>query len=141
MKINIRKYLVVSSVFLSILFSALSGSAQNGTLQVKCVDASGAPVQGAKIVAFSMNSLKAKDKKSDAQGVADFGKIDDGVYRVFGRKDGFAPSLFEYAQIKGTGETVTLAFTAGADKKLYFEDPEATKQAILLLQQDILKQD
>jgi len=134
MKMNIGKYLVVCFVSLSIFFLALPGHAQSGTLQVKCVEASGAAVQNVKVVVFSMNTQKAKDKKSDAQGVADFGKIDDGVYRVFGRKEGFAPALFEYAQIKGAGETVTLTFGAGADKKLYFEDPEASKQAVLMLQ-------
>ncbi len=134
MKINGCKCLVVCFVSLSILFLALPGQAQNGVLQVKCVEASGGPVQNAKVVVFSMNTQKAKDKKSDAQGVADFGKMDDGVYRVFGRKEGFAPALFEYALIKGSNETVTLNFAAGADKKLYFEDPEASKQAVLLLQ-------
>jgi tetratricopeptide (TPR) repeat protein len=134
MKINCCKYLIVGFVCLSILFLALPGHAQNGNLQVKCVEASGTPVQNAKVVILSMNTQKAKDKKSDAQGIAEFAKADDGVYRVFGRKEGFSPALFEYVLIKGANETVTLTFAAGADKKLHFEDPEAAKKSVLLLQ-------
>jgi tetratricopeptide (TPR) repeat protein len=134
MKINSCKYLVVCFVSFSILFLALPGHAQNGNLQVKCVEASGSPAQNAKVVVFSMNTQKAKDKKSDAQGAAEFAKLDDGVYRVFARKDGFAPALYEYALIKGSTETVTLTFAAGADKKLYFEDPAEAQKAAMLLQ-------
>ena len=70
-----------------------------------------------------MINQKAKEKKSDAQGVAEFAKLEDGVYRVFARKEGFAPALFEFALLKGSSESVTLNLVAGADKKLYFEDP------------------
>jgi tetratricopeptide (TPR) repeat protein len=134
MKKNSCKYLVVCFVSLSILFLTMPAHAQNGNLQVKCVEASGTPVQNAKVILFSMNTQKSKDKKSDAQGVAEFAKADDGVYRVIGRKEGFGPALFEYVLIKGSNEIVTLKFAAGADQKLYFEDPEATKKAVLQLQ-------
>ena len=134
MKINNCKYLALCFASLAILFLALPGHAENGTLQVKCVEASGNPVQNAKVVLFSLNNQKSKDKKSDAQGVAEFTKVDDGVYRVFGRKDGFGPALYEYVQLQSATETVTLTFSAGADRKLYFEDPAEEKRAVVLLQ-------
>lgn len=134
MKMNSFKFLVCAVSF-SILFLALPGHAENGTLQVKCVEASGNPVQNAKVVVFSMNSEKSKEKKSDAQGLAEFAKLDAGAYRVFGRKEGFAPALYEFVSLKGSTESVTLNFAAGADKKLYFEDPEESKRAVSLLQQ------
>ena len=84
-----------------------------------------------------MINQKAKDKKSDAQGSAEFAKLEDGVYRVFARKDGFAPALYEFAVLKGSTESVTLNFVAGADKKLYFEDPAEEERAIQLLRQGL----
>lgn len=137
MKMNRIKYFVACLVSCSILFFVLPGHAESGTLQVKCVETSGNPVQNAKIVVFSMNTEKAKDKKSDAQGIAEFAKLDDGVYRVFGRKEGFAPALYEFALMKGAAESVILNFAAGADKKLYFEDPAEAQRATVLLQEGL----
>jgi tetratricopeptide (TPR) repeat protein len=136
MKMNSCKILICAVSF-SILFLALPGHAENGTLKVKCAEASGNPVQNAKVVVFGMNTEKSKEKKSDAQGLAEFAKLEDGAYRVFARKEGFAPALYEFVSLKGSTESVTLNFTAGADKKLYFEDPEESKRAGSLLQQGL----
>jgi tetratricopeptide (TPR) repeat protein len=124
------KYFVVYVISLAILFFALPAFAQNSTLEVKCVDASGAPVQGVKVTIFSMITQKAKDKKSDAEGVAEFAKAEDGTFRVVGRKDGFSPALYEFVVLKGSKESIALKLSPGADKKLYFEDPAEAKQAI-----------
>lgn len=112
------------------LFLALPAFAET-TLQVKCVDASGAPVKDVKIVAISLkNPQKPKDKKSDAQGAAEFTKLEDGAYRVVGRKDGLAPAFFEFAVLKGTPVPVTLKMQAGdPTTKLYFEDEIGLKKA------------
>jgi len=83
------------------------------------------------------NPQKPKDKKSDAQGVAEFTKLEDGAYRVYGRKDGSVPALYEFAVLKGSPKTVTLKFEAGADKKLWFEDPAEEQKAGVLLQQGL----
>lgn len=107
------------------------------SLQVKCEDASGNPVPGVKVFASPMSAQKAKDKKADDKGVAEFSKLDDGAYRVVGRKDGFAPALHEFVVLKGARESVTLKMTAGAEKKLYFEDPEEQKRAQGLFDQGL----
>lgn len=133
MKMNSFKYLVCIISF-AILLPALPGFAVNSTLQVKCVEASGTPVQNAKVVVLQVGTEKSKDKKSDAQGVAEFTKLDDGAYRVIGRKEGFAPALYEFAALKSSTESVTLTFAAGADKKLYFEDPAELQRAASMLQ-------
>jgi tetratricopeptide (TPR) repeat protein len=107
------------------------------------VDASGAPVSNAKVtVAPLKNPQKMKDKKSDAQGEAEFPKLEDGAYRVFGRKEGFAPALYEFAMLKGSTESVTLKMAQGADAKLWFEDPAEEQRANALVAQglDALKQ-
>ena len=143
MKMNFYKSTFLCLAAFSVLFFALPGLAGDSTLQVKCVDASGAPVPGVKVVIAALKNLeKMKDKKSDAQGVAEFAKIDDGAYRVFGRKDGMVPALYEYALLKGAQQTVTLQFEAGADKKFYFEDPLLAQQAQALMGQalETLKQ-
>ncbi len=142
MKMNCWKLSLLFITAFSVLFFAVPALAQS-TLQVKCVDSSGAPVQGAKVVIAPVKNLqKSKDKKSDAQGVVDFGKLDDGAYRVFGRKEGFAPALYEFAALTGSPQTVTLKFAPGADKKLYFEDDLVFKssQGMLGAGVDALKQ-
>jgi tetratricopeptide (TPR) repeat protein len=94
-------------------------------------------VQGVKVVIFNLKSQKSKDKKSDAQGSMEFDKLDDGAYRVVGRKDGFVPALYEFAVLKSSQETVTLKFLPGADKKLHFEDPAEEAKAFELLKQGL----
>jgi tetratricopeptide (TPR) repeat protein len=135
MKIDSRINFVVC--LLSLVLFTLPCFAQNGAIQVKCVDASGALVSNAKVFVSIVNTQKAKDKKSDAQGMAEFTKLDDGAYRVFGRKEGFAPALYEFVILKGSAESVTLTFAPGADKKLYFEDPAEAQRAAGFLQQGL----
>jgi len=107
--------------------------AASNTLDVKCVDKSGAVVAGAKVeiqkIDFQNPDQKWKDKKSDNNGLARFDKMDDGVYRVLSRKPGFAPALYEYVVLKGDKqENINLLFEPGADHPLYFEPPKAQAQ-------------
>jgi tetratricopeptide (TPR) repeat protein len=125
---------LVSSLF---LFAGLPAFAGDGALEVKCVDASGGPVPGVKVVIFHLQSQKQKDKKSEAQGIAEFTKLDDGAYRIIGRKEGLAPALYEFAVLKGSRESVVLKFEPGADRKLYFEDPATEAQAFELVKQGL----
>jgi tetratricopeptide (TPR) repeat protein len=103
----------------------------DGTISVKCTDQAGAAVSGAKIFLQHFQSGKVKDKKSDAKGIADFGKVDDGTYRIVGRKDGYAPALYEFVQLAAGGQqSVTLGFQPGdTNTKLYFEDPAVNSKA------------
>jgi tetratricopeptide (TPR) repeat protein len=135
MKTNCSKSLFVYFVSLSILFCALPGFAENGTIIVKCVDPSSNPVQGVNIVVSPLGNPKTKDKKSDSKGEAEFTKLDDGFYRVIGRKDGFEPACFEFVNLKGSIENITLKLAAGSDRKLYFEDPAQGQKAADLMKQ------
>ena len=124
---NMRWNVVVVFALLSLLgFSLLPAFGQT-PLEVKCVDSGGNPVAGVKVTASNLMVQKPKDKKSDAKGIADFGKSDDGVYRIVGRKEGFAPALVDYAPVKGgERQSVTLAMQPGDPlQKLYFEDQAA----------------
>jgi tetratricopeptide (TPR) repeat protein len=137
MKTNRFQSILFSFVSLSMLFFALPGFADNASIKVKCVDSASNPVQAVNIVVSPVGSPKAKDKKSDSKGEAEFTKLDDGVYRVVGRKDGFEPALFEFVTLKGSPESVTLKLAAGADKKLYFEDPAQAQKALELMNQAV----
>ncbi|RPJ13508.1 MAG: tetratricopeptide repeat protein, partial [Desulfobacteraceae bacterium] len=124
MKNNIRALLVV--VFM--LFASSVFAAEE-PLQVKCVDSSGAPLEGAKVTIVCLNckitpgdELKSDDEKSDSEGFASFRKLENAVYRVFGRKNGFSPVLYEYVDFQSSPQSIQLEFQEGKDRKLYFED-------------------
>jgi tetratricopeptide (TPR) repeat protein len=112
--------------------------AQDKSIEVKCADASNNPVTGVRVhllrVQISPGTEKAKEKKSNNQGVVIFDKLDDGIYRVVGRKDAFAPAYYEFVQTSGARQSVSLHMEAGdSTKKLYFEDPALEQQAQTLL--------
>jgi tetratricopeptide (TPR) repeat protein len=133
MKTNRSMFFLACLVSISFLLPVFPAFAEDSTLEVKCVDAAGSPVQGVKVVIFQLKSQKSKDKKSDAQGNAVFDKLDDGAYRVVARKDGFVPALHEFAVLKSSQETLTLKLAPGADRKLHFEDPAEEARAFELL--------
>lgn len=125
-----RRNLLITCVLAISLPVLTSQALAEGTLTIKCVDPTGNPVAGAKVIIQHFETNKVKDKKSDGKGIADFGKVDDGTYRVLGRKDGLAPALYEFASVKGNGQSVTLTFQTGdAASKLYFEDPAINSKA------------
>ncbi len=137
MKTNRCSFFVACLISFSVALFALPVFAENSRLQVRCLDASGNPVPGVKVVVFQLKSQKTKDKKTDAQGNAVFDKLEDGAYRIVGRKEGFFPALHEFAVLKGSQESVTLKLAAGADKKLHFEDPAEEARAFELLKQGL----
>ena len=95
MKTDSYRVILVFLLAVSLLSFPVMGFAGENTLKVQCVDSSGNPMKDVKVVAFNRNSDKDKDKKTDARGEAEFTKLDDGVYRVWGRKEGFAPALYD----------------------------------------------
>jgi len=112
--------------------------AQNKAIEVKCMDASNSPISGVKVQALqvlaSPSNEKPKEKKSNKAGVALFEKLDDGVYRVVGRKDEFAPASYEFVQTSADKQSIELHMEAGdSSKKLYFEDQVLEQQAVTLL--------
>jgi tetratricopeptide (TPR) repeat protein len=119
-----------SIIFLAIVLMALPAFAE-GNINVQCTDQSGAPVQGVQVRIQHLQANKWKDKKSDAKGLAPFTKIDDGVYRVIGRKEGLAPAFYEFVLLKGgANETVNLKFQPGdMNQKVYFEDQAVSQKA------------
>ncbi len=132
MKTNQRKMFFACLAVFAVLVASLPLFAGNSTLNVKCIDASGSPIEKVKVEIFNLANQKKKDEKSNDRGIAEFKKLDDGVYRIWGRKDNFAPALHEFVVLKESSESVTLEFTPGADKKFYFEDRAITQEAFQL---------
>jgi tetratricopeptide (TPR) repeat protein len=124
---------------LPVLFLAAPVFAGAGTLDVKCVDQGGNALSGVQIQVQQIGTGKWKDKKSDGKGVARFDKLDEGIYRVVARQQGFAPALYEFARIKeGAQETVSLNFEPGdSARKLYFEDQSLGQKSMEALQQGV----
>jgi tetratricopeptide (TPR) repeat protein len=110
---------------------SIPAAAEVNTLNIRCLDSSGKPVSGARIQLYHLNTNKAKDKKSDGKGFAGFNKLEDGVYRVVARREGFAPSFYEYVLLKNSAEqSIDLAFAAGSpDQVLHFEDAAIGQRA------------
>ncbi len=119
-----------STIFLAVLLMALPAFA-DGTMNVQCTDQAGAPVQGVQVKVQHLQTGKWKDKKSDNKGLAAFTKLDDGVYRVIGRKEALAPAIYEFVSLKGDAtENVALKFQPGDPlQKVYFEDPAVNQKA------------
>ena len=137
MKINKCKPVLVYFTAFAILAACMPVFAGDSTLNVKCVDSSGNPIEKVKVEIFNLAERKMKDEKSDKQGIAEFKKLDDGVYRVWGRKDNFAPALYEFVVLKQSEESVTLELNPGEDKKFYFEDPAITQTAMQFSRQGL----
>ncbi len=137
MKNKYLKFYLVPLVCISVILPASSALAAANSLEIKCVDSAGNPVASATVQIEMLETLKWRDKKSDAKGMALFSKIDDGAYRIVARKEGFAPALYEFALLKGGNPvTVTLKLEQGdIQKKLYFEDQALQQKAQELLSQ------
>ena len=113
----------------SVIFSSVPLFAQAGSLEVTCEGPSGAPEKDVQVTVVPINANKGNNKKSSEIGVALFDKLSNGAYRVVGRKNGFAPALYELAIINNDKMSVTLKLETGADRKLHFEDPAISLQA------------
>jgi len=120
---------IICFVVFSLLFSTLVYS-QESKVIATCVDDSGNPLKGVKVEILSLDNKKVKDKKSNGDGIAELDKIDSGIYRVVGRKNDYAPALYEYLTVGPSQETVTLELKPGVDSLLYFEDPDRIQKAL-----------
>lgn len=109
----------------------------NNQISVKCVDSAGNAVSKAEVQVMEVRSRDIKDEKTNREGVAEFKKLQDGVYRVWARKEGYAPAFQEFIVAEnGASEQVVLQFEPGDPQQpLYFEDSTIASQAMQLLQE------
>jgi tetratricopeptide (TPR) repeat protein len=139
MRVKSNSFTRTAAALLAVLALALPALAENNTMDIKCVDQSGKAISGIKVQLQHINTNKWKDKKSDANGVAAFNKLDDGVYRVLARKEGFAPAFYEFVKLQGAAQrSVNLAFEPGSpETKVYFEDQAVNQRAYDFLGQGV----
>jgi len=111
-------------LILSLLLIPAQLFAAKNVLTVACVDQTGKPIKDAKVQIYHLQTNKWKDKKSDAKGIANFDKLDDGAYHVVSRLQGYSPALYVLAMLKEDArQEITLRFEPGpTERKLYFED-------------------
>ena len=142
MKITHCSYAIRIMVLLSVLSLAASAFAQDNSLEIKCFGPDGQAISGIKVFASPIAAPKGKDKDKEAKcekGVALFKKLDDGVYRVYGRQQGSAVAFAEFFGLKGGSKASgELRFQAGDPlTKAYFEDPVLNQKAMQLLGEGI----
>ena len=109
----------------------------DSTVDVQCMTRVEVRWPALKSLCNTLTAGKAREKKSDAKGKANFNKLEDGVYRVVARKEGFEPALHEFIPLKGSAQqSATVQFKPGDVKKqLYFESEALHQKSIDLLTQ------
>lgn len=83
---------------------------ESGTLAVRAVDESGAPVPGASVTVRSVDSGRERAQSTDASGVARFVALSPGAYRVQCDLTGFASVVQEGVPVR-VGQSVALEAT------------------------------
>jgi tetratricopeptide (TPR) repeat protein len=129
--------LCMLACILALLVPAIPALAAENALEVQCVDEAGNPVSGVTVAVQNLGTQKWKDKKSDNKGVALLNKLDDGYYRVIGRKEQFAPSLHEFILLKDEAQQkLTLQLSPGDyQAKTWYEDATLSNRSYDLLNQ------
>lgn len=121
-------------LFSILLLTGAVFAAGTNTLTVKCVDASGKALAGAKVhlQTFLAPADKWQIKTADKEGVVKYDKLDDAAYRVVARAEAMAPGLVEPVILtNGAKESITVKCAAGDPlKKFYFEDATVKAKAI-----------
>jgi tetratricopeptide (TPR) repeat protein len=135
MRRNVLRRIIKKTYLFCLLLLFSSFLWADGTIVVKSVDESGSAVEGVVVFAQYLGQGKTLEKKSNRQGLAEFKKSATGVYRIVGRKPGFAPEVYEFVVLKDKAtENVQLTMRPGdMEKLLYFEDANITQQADQLL--------
>lgn len=120
-----------------LLVSSPAAFAAKGVIIVKCVDASGNPMEKLQVLVQGIKQDKLKKEKTDKTGTARIEKLDDDLYRVWGRENGYTPAFYEFVKLENEGTVdVTLKFEAGnADVSLYFEDQAVLEQSNLAMRE------
>jgi len=138
MKITLSSSMVRMVIFLCLLALTVPAIAQDNTLEIKCIGPDGQPLSGFKVFAIPLTGAKLKETKSE-KGVALFKKLDNGVYRILARQQGFAPAFAEFFALQGKSkQSAALHFQAGdPQSKLYFEDQAVNQKAFQLLDEGV----
>lgn len=120
-----RKSFIRNLVYLCVLTLILTGAGlADNSLEVKCVDENGQPVEKAKVFAFALKNNRSDDERTNNQGIAFFKKLRDDYYRIWVEADGYKKELKEFVPLlNDTQEKLELVLKEGnKNDPLYFED-------------------
>ena len=95
------------------------------TLEVKCVDENGQPVEKVKVLALALKNNKTSNKNTDKDGIGFFNKMKDDYYRVWIEAKGYKKEFKEFIPLlnDNTQAKVEFVLQPGNEKDpLYFED-------------------
>jgi tetratricopeptide (TPR) repeat protein len=137
MKMNGYKTVLLCFVGFSLLFFTAPAFGDSKELRVLCVDSGNNPLRNVNVTLINLLDKKSRDRQSNAQGIAAFSKLDDSVYHVVARREGFAPASAEFVKIETASDTITLQLQAGENRLLYFENPDVEQKAGMLLNQGL----
>ncbi|HRR55568.1 MAG TPA: tetratricopeptide repeat protein [Acidobacteriota bacterium] len=133
-----KNYTIQAIAILSFLLTTLPlWAAKNNALTVQCLDPDGNPLAKVQVWIMDIGSQDIKDENTNREGRAEFKKLQDGIYRVWARSEGFAPAFQEFFVLEnGASKEVTLSLEPGdPNQALYFEDGNLAARANELLQQ------
>lgn len=123
---------------LLLLTAGLGTSALAASIEVTCLSADGSPLRNVQVTLQALPANITETKKSGRDGSVNF-KVDGGVYRVWGRLEGYNPSYHEFIDLAPEGAAqVELTFESGdINAQLPFEDPTAAQRSNELLVEGI----
>lgn len=121
-----RKSFIKNLTYCILLVLLLTGFGfAANTLEVKCIDENGQPVEKAKVLAFALKNSKTSNKKTNKDGIGFFNKMKDDYYRVWVEAKGYKKELKEFIPLlnDNTQAKVEFVLKPGNEKDpLYFED-------------------
>ncbi len=127
---NLR-IVILSAIPVILLASGLAVGQGKNTLKVTCRDADGNPIKGVELYLQRITVPDADNEKTNKKGETKFKKVMDGLYRIWGRREGYSPVIKDLFRISGGGETpLELRLDAGdSTEQLYFEDQALMEKA------------
>ncbi len=135
MRLCKRGLLRIGFVSSSLLLLLSGTTVLGGSLEVHCVTGDGEPLRGVDVTLQLLPGGQVESKKTNKKGDVDFKTPETGIYRVWGRAEGYAPAFHEYIDVAEQPDArVTLTFQLGNSlDKLHFEDPAAAQASNDLL--------
>lgn len=103
-----------------------------GALTVRVVDAAGAPVEGAEVLAAGTGLWPARSAVTDGRGSVHIGGLRDGVYDLKARRgDDVSPTAFAVPVKQGEGKEVELVLEPGRRVKVLVTDGDGESAPVV----------
>ncbi|HSR50644.1 MAG TPA: tetratricopeptide repeat protein [Acidobacteriota bacterium] len=141
MRLKIQGLGINCLITLLALATAAATAVAEGKLIVRCASESGEPIRNVQVSVLQQGGEPGnqfgEQKKTNKRGEATFKGVNQGIFRILARGEGYAPAFRDLYQFPGEGEvTLDLTLEAGdPETQLYFEDQELAQKATTLIQE------